>query len=79
MTRRIRRLLSVPIKPAIVLAIAAQTGMPGPSGYLRTEMGVHSGLFGGLGIPFLHPASMVVIPYLARAAVRKEIAVNSVR
>jgi hypothetical protein len=42
MTRRIQRLLSVPIKPAMMLATAAsaQTGMPEPSGFLQTEMGV---------------------------------------
>ncbi len=42
MTRRIQRLLSVPIKPAMMLGIAAsaQTGMPEPSGFLRTEMGL---------------------------------------
>jgi hypothetical protein len=42
MTRRIQRLLSVPIKPAMMLAMAAstQTGMPEPSGFLRTEMGL---------------------------------------
>ena len=41
MTRRIQRLLSVPIKPAMMLAMAAaaQTG-PEPSGFLRTEKGL---------------------------------------
>ena len=100
MTRRIQRLLSVPIKPAMMLAMAAsaQTGMPEPSGFLRTEMGLvgpvrlgrtlitsptngrakqagrllhnalvfQGGLLGGIGMPFLHPASMIAIPYLAQ-------------
>jgi len=98
MTRRIQRLLSFPIKPAMMLAMAAstQTGVPEPSGFLLTEMGLegpvrlgraritspqtaaeqagrlfhnalmfHGGLFGGIGTPFLHPASMIAIPYLA--------------
>jgi hypothetical protein len=39
MTKRIQGLLSVPIKPAMMLAMAAspQTGMPEPSGFLRTS------------------------------------------
>jgi hypothetical protein len=26
----------------------------------------HAGLFGGIGMPFLHLASMIAIPYLAQ-------------
>jgi hypothetical protein len=26
----------------------------------------HGGFFGGIGIPFLHPATMIAIPYLAQ-------------
>jgi hypothetical protein len=100
MTRRIQRLLSVPIKPAMMLAMAAsaQTGMPEPSGFLRTEMGLVGpvclgrtlitsptngrgtggktlsqcarvsprSLWRGIGMPFLHLASMIAIPYLAQ-------------
>jgi hypothetical protein len=97
MTRRIQRLLSVPIKPAMMLGIAAsaQTSMPEPSGFLRTvglvgpvqagrsslrpqtvaeqagrlfhnALVFHAGLFGGIGMPFLHLASMIAIPYLAQ-------------
>jgi hypothetical protein len=103
MTRRIQRLLSVSILPAVMLAMepSAQAALLDPPGFLRIEMSIERScaftprgpsshadsmvvksrvaeqagdlnywsftgdLFGGIGRLFLHPGSVVVIPYLA--------------
>jgi hypothetical protein len=60
MPSRIQRLLSAPIKPAMMLAVAVRLELAliiSPSNGRET---------GGIGMPFLHPASMIAIPYLAQ-------------
>ena len=66
MTRRIQRSLSVPIKSAMMLAMAAlaQSGMPEPSGSLRTEMGIEHLVRLGRGPSSLRPRLRSQIPLL---------------